>query len=94
MKAAQIRRTLQAIDILQPALQLQQMNLEDQADVLAILEEQGKSLETITLRELSLVLVYKDRPATREESVCNYPDCKCPFDMGADNLCLIGKPQP
>lgn len=24
---------------------------------------------------------------------CNYPDCKCPFDMGADNKCLQGLPQ-
>jgi hypothetical protein len=23
---------------------------------------------------------------------CNYPACHCPFDMGADNLCLKGKP--
>ena len=23
---------------------------------------------------------------------CNYPKCKCPFDMGADNKCLIGLP--
>lgn len=21
---------------------------------------------------------------------CNYPDCNCPFDMGADNKCLLG----
>ena len=21
---------------------------------------------------------------------CNYPDCKCPFDMLADNKCFIG----
>lgn len=23
---------------------------------------------------------------------CQYPSCRCPFDMGPDNLCLIGKP--
>lgn len=23
---------------------------------------------------------------------CEYPNCRCPFDMGPDNLCLIGKP--
>ena len=23
---------------------------------------------------------------------CQYPNCRCPFDMGPDNLCLIGKP--
>jgi hypothetical protein len=22
---------------------------------------------------------------------CTYPDCKCPFDMGHDNKCLIGR---
>ena len=22
---------------------------------------------------------------------CTYPDCKCPFDMGTDNKCLLGK---
>ncbi len=22
---------------------------------------------------------------------CNYPECRCPFDMGADNKCLIGR---
>ncbi len=25
---------------------------------------------------------------------CQYPNCRCPFDMGPDNLCLIGKPNP
>lgn len=25
---------------------------------------------------------------------CQYPNCRCPFDMGSDNLCLIGKPNP
>lgn len=25
---------------------------------------------------------------------CEYPNCRCPFDMGPDNLCLIGKPNP
>jgi len=25
---------------------------------------------------------------------CEYPSCRCPFDMGSDNLCLIGKPNP
>jgi len=23
---------------------------------------------------------------------CNYPDCKCPFDMGKAEKCLIGLP--
>lgn len=23
---------------------------------------------------------------------CKYPNCRCPFDMGPDNLCLMGKP--
>lgn len=23
---------------------------------------------------------------------CQYPNCRCPFDMGPDNLCLMGKP--
>ena len=23
--------------------------------------------------------------------VCTYPECKCPFDMGSDYLCLKGK---
>ena len=21
---------------------------------------------------------------------CSYPECRCPFDMGVDNKCLIG----
>lgn len=27
-------------------------------------------------------------------SQCTYPNCKCPFDMGADGLCLMSYPSP
>ena len=37
------------------------MNPEDQADVLEELERKGKSLSTITLRELSLVVQKQQR---------------------------------
>jgi hypothetical protein len=63
MSASQIRHTLQAIDLLQPAVKLHHMNLEDQADVLEELERKGKSLSTITLRELSLVVQKQQRKA-------------------------------
>ncbi|HET8799664.1 MAG TPA: hypothetical protein VFN01_00635 [Marinobacter sp.] len=58
MKATQIRQTLQAIDMLQPALELKKMDLEEQAEVLELLEQQGKSIETVNLRELSVVIKY------------------------------------
>ena len=28
----------------------------------------------------------------QEKTICNYPECKCPFDMGAKHSCLIGLP--
>lgn len=61
MKATQIRQTLQAIDMLQPALELHKMNLEDQAEVLELLEKQGKSIETVNLRQLSVVIKYHNK---------------------------------
>jgi len=37
--------------------------------------------------------VYIDPPAEpAAPKVCTYPDCNCPFDMGADNKCLRGYP--
>lgn len=39
-------------------------------------------------------LVLADRDTSRKENVCSYPDCRCPFDKGPDNLCLQGKPNP
>lgn len=61
MKASQIRQTLQAMDILEPALELKQMDLEEQREVMELLEERGKSMETISLRELSLVIQYHQK---------------------------------
>jgi|TARA_Y100001934_G_scaffold263065_1_gene338286 hypothetical protein len=61
MKATQIRRTLQAMDMLEPALELKQMDLEEQGEVLELLEERGKSIDTISLRELSLVIQYHQK---------------------------------
>lgn len=61
MKASQIRQTLQAMDMLEPALELKQMDLEEQGEVLELLEERGKSIETISLRELSLVIQYHQK---------------------------------
>ncbi len=29
----------------------------------------------------------------KKDDVCTYPECKCPFDMDADNKCLLGKKQ-
>ena len=56
MKASQIRQTLQAMDMLEPALELKQMDLEEQGEVLELLKERGKSIDTSRLRELSLVI--------------------------------------
>ncbi|AYP29009.1 hypothetical protein AS1_29 [Marinobacter phage AS1] len=61
MKASQIRQTLQAMDMLEPALELKQMDLEEQGKVLELLEERGKSIDTISLRELSLVIQYHQK---------------------------------
>lgn len=61
MKASQIRQTLQAMDMLKPALELKQMDLEEQRQVLELLEEREKSIETISLRELSLVIQYHQK---------------------------------
>ncbi|MBY6070632.1 hypothetical protein KUV35_04970 [Marinobacter salsuginis] len=61
MKASQIRQTLQAMDMLEPALELKQMDLEEQGEVLELLEERGKSIDTISLRELSLVIQYHQK---------------------------------
>lgn len=58
MKATQIRQTLQAIDMLKPAMELKQMDLEEQAEVLELLEKQGKSIESVNLRQLSVVIKY------------------------------------
>lgn len=38
-------------------------------------------------------LVLADRDTSRKENVCSYPDCQCPFDMGPDGKCLVGKPR-
>lgn len=36
----------------------------------------------------------KRKAALEDEArTCNYPDCKCPFDMGPDNLCLQNRPR-
>lgn len=61
MKASQIRQTLQAMDMLEPALELKQMDLEEQGEVLELLKERGKSIDTISLRELSLVIQYHQK---------------------------------
>lgn len=61
MKASQIRQTLLAIDMLQPALELNKMGLEEQAEVLELLEQQGKSIETVNLRQLSVVIKYHNK---------------------------------
>lgn len=87
MKASQIRQTLQAIDMLQPALELNKMGLEEQAEVLQLLERQGKSIETVNLRQLSVVIKYHNQLKLR----CDYPKCKCPFDMGPEGHCLAGR---
>jgi hypothetical protein len=28
-----------------------------------------------------------------EPEFCTYPECRCPLDMGPDNLCLRGLPR-
>ncbi|PPI86171.1 hypothetical protein KEHDKFFH_02300 [Marinobacter maroccanus] len=61
MKASQIRQTLQAMDMLEPALELKHMDLEEQGEVLELLDERGKSIDTISLRELSLVIQYHQK---------------------------------
>lgn len=66
MKATQIRQTLQAIDMLDPAMELKQMDLEEQAEVLELLEQQGKSIETVNLRQLSVVIKYHNKLKLRE----------------------------
>jgi hypothetical protein len=67
MKASQIRQTLQAIDMLEPALDLKKMDLEEQAEVLELLEQQGKSIETVNLRQLSVVIKYHHKLKARPD---------------------------
>lgn len=61
--------------------------------------ERAAIAEAAQLREFEdqteyiLALVYKDRDMSREENVCSYPECRCPFDMGPDGKCLAGKPR-
>jgi hypothetical protein len=39
---------------------------------------------------------YDDWLTTPPDDVecCNYPDCKCPVDMGPENVCARGLPMP
>ncbi len=34
----------------------------------------------------------KTTDCRKQTIMCTYPECNCPFDMGADNLCLRGYP--
>ena len=57
--------------------------------------------ETIDLRnktyaeagEMDMIAKIESHDEDKKDDVCTYPECNCPFDMGADNKCLIGKKQ-
>ncbi|AXS82347.1 hypothetical protein D0851_04450 [Marinobacter sp. Arc7-DN-1] len=49
------------MDMRQPAPELKQMDLEEQGEVLELPEKRGKSIETISLRELSLIIQYHQK---------------------------------
>ncbi len=36
------------------------------------------------------VYTFYGNKSTKKE-VCTYPECLCPFDMGSDGKCLLGK---
>lgn len=42
--------------------------------------------------ELNRVLDIKGNRRQAQPETCNYPECRCPFDMGPDHQCLKGLP--
>ena len=57
----------------------------------------GVPVENLTREELLAGFVWACEYSNNQVSLpdpefCNYPDCECPFDMGADSKCLRNKP--
>ncbi|MAZ40464.1 MAG: hypothetical protein CMG91_04815 [Marinobacter sp.] len=74
-------------------LDMKLFTMELAANERAAIEEAARLREFDDQTEYILALVYKDRDMSRKENVCSYPDCNCPFDMGPDGKCLVGKPR-
>ena len=44
----------------------------------------------ITTDGYKLKITIDDLDSMGNTELCTYPECRCPFDMGPDNKCLIG----
>lgn len=75
------------------ALDIKPYTMELAATERAAIAEAAKLRDFEDQTEYILALVYKDRDMSRKLNVCSYPDCNCPFDMGPDGKCLVGKPR-
>ncbi|WP_379945099.1 hypothetical protein OZ656_06240 [Marinobacter sp. LM1] len=74
-------------------LDIRPFTMQLAANERAAIEEAASLRDFEDQTEYVLALVYKDRDMSRKENVCTYPDCRCPFDMGPDGRCLVGKPR-
>ncbi|AOY88607.1 hypothetical protein BKP64_10755 [Marinobacter salinus] len=74
-------------------LDMKNFTMELAANEREAIEEAANLREFDDQTEYILALVYKDRDMSRKENVCSYPNCQCPFDMGPDGKCLVGKPR-
>ena len=75
------------------ALDIKPFTMELAATERAAIAEAARLREFEDQTEYVLALVYKDRDVSRKENVCTFPECRCPFDMGPDGKCLVGKPR-
>lgn len=74
-------------------LDIKPFTMQLAANERAAIEEAASLREFEDQTEYIMALVYQDRDMSRKENVCSYPDCRCPFDMGPDGKCLVGKPR-
>jgi len=60
----------------------------------AAIDEAASARGFVDRTEYIMSLVFTDRDLSRQENVCKFPACDCPYDIGVDGKCVSGKPQP
>ncbi|OEY67438.1 hypothetical protein [Marinobacter sp. X15-166B] len=69
----------------------------DSPELQARIHEKGMSESEAYIRYLDHLIAMGKPMISGPPSMaifCQYPECSCPFDMGADNQCLRGLKQP
>lgn len=77
----------------QKHLNIQPFVMELTAVERAAIDEAATARGFVDRTEYIMSLVFSDRDMSRNENVCKFPACDCPYDIGADGKCIVGKPR-